>query len=168
MPRTSWTAPRVNKERAKLPPSERFKLFLEHLSQTANVSASAEFAGITRTAVYDKKADDPEFSAAWEVAYRRGYEALEEEAQRRAFVGVLKPLYFKGRRVMDKDPETGKRGPVSVREYSDTLVVFLLKGRRRDVFGDKSEVTLTDGSKRTKKDLTDEELDAIIQERLGR
>ena len=44
-------------------------------------------------------------------------------------------MYYKGRRVG------------TIRKYSDTLLIFLLKAHRRPVYGDKVENELTTGGK---------------------
>jgi hypothetical protein len=54
---------------------------------------------------------------------------LEEEARRRAVDGVLKPVFQRGRQV-------GR-----IREYSDVLLVTLLKGKRPDTYRERFEHT---------------------------
>jgi hypothetical protein len=67
---------------------------------------------------------------------------------RRASEGVTKPVFHGGKRAIDvvqnpdgsiKRDESGKPIgiPAAVREYSDTLLIFLLKGRNPAVFGDR-------------------------------
>lgn len=111
---------RTNHTRAK---------FLEHLAETCNVSKSCEFSGLARQTAYEWKQADPEFSADWEKALTIGADKLEEEAIRRAYEGYDSPVYQGGKLVG------------IVREYSDTLMCLLLKGRKRTVFGDKTEVS---------------------------
>lgn len=64
-----------------------------------------------------------------------GTDALEDEAVRRAHEGVLKPVFQQGK-------EVGH-----VREYSDALMVTMLKARRPEKFKDRvaSEVSGKDG-----------------------
>lgn len=106
-------------------------LFLEHLRETANVSRSANFAGVNRRTVYTERGNSETFREAWDDAVEEGMDFLEEEARRRAYEGTLKPVYQRGDKVGE------------IREFSDTLMIFLLKGRRPDVYGDrvKQEVT---------------------------
>jgi hypothetical protein len=91
---------------------------------------------------------DPDYAAAFEIARGRGADALEAEAVRRAHEGITKPIFHGGKRAIDvvqnpdgsiKRDETGKPIgiPAAVREYSDTLLIFLLKGRNPAVFGDR-------------------------------
>ena len=113
---------RTNHTRAK---------FLEKLAETCNVSKSCELSGLARQTAYEWKADDPDFAAAWEKALSIGADKLEEEAIRRAYEGYDKPVYQSGQLVG------------IVREYSDTLMCLLLKGRKRAVFGDKVQQELS-------------------------
>lgn len=57
-------------------------------------------------------------------------EQLESEAIRRAYEGVDKPVFYKGK-------ECG-----AIREFSDTLMMFLLKGMMPAKYRDRTETTL--------------------------
>lgn len=107
--------------------------FIESLRKTANVSRSASEAGISRRMVYKEREKSDGFGEAWDDAIEEGLDYLEEEARRRAYEGTLKPVYQRGE-------EVGV-----IREFSDTLMIFLLKGRRREVYGDRREVSGPDG-----------------------
>ena len=76
---------------------------------------AARAAKIGRSTAYDLRDDDELFAAAWKVARYQSADVLESEAWRRAVTGTLKPVYQGGQLV-------GK-----IREYSDTLLIFLLK-----------------------------------------
>ena len=101
---------------------ERQTEFLQHLENTGNVSAAAKKAKIGRRTVYDWLDDDKAFKKLYEISAKIGIELLEDEVVRRAHEGVLKPIYQGGKLV-------GK-----VREYSDTLLIFLLKGKKPEVY----------------------------------
>jgi len=105
--------------------------FLDALSQSANVTRSAKRAGIARCVAYQWRDADEEFRKAWDAALELGIDALEDEATRRAAEGVVKPVFYQG----------VKCG--SVREYSDTLMMFMLKARRPDRFKDRAATELT-------------------------
>ncbi len=107
--------------------------FLDHLRESANISASARAVGVSSSAVYALRERDGDFRAAWDEALEDAYDVLEAEARRRAFEGVEEPVFYQGR-------ECGV-----VRKYSDGLAQFLLKGYRRKKFGDKTEITGADG-----------------------
>lgn len=100
-------------------------LFLEGLRAHANVSRAAKDAGVNRRTVYREREASESFVEAWDDALEEGLDYLEEEARRRAFEGTLKPVYQQGDLVGH------------VQQYSDTLMIFLLKGRRPEVYGDK-------------------------------
>ena len=113
---------------------------LVYISTTANILRACELAGVHRDSHYAWLDSDPLYQAAFSVAMDRGIDALEAEATRRAFDGVVKPVYNNGKRAVDvKVDDKGqvvlKDGkpiaiPATIREYSDGLAMFLLKGRR--------------------------------------
>jgi hypothetical protein len=110
-------------------------LFLERLREHANVSRAADAAGISRKTVYKERNDSVTFAHDWDDALEEGLDYLEEEARRRAYEGVNEPVYYKGEDVG------------AVRKYSDTLMIFLLKGGRPERYAERSkrEVTGKDG-----------------------
>ncbi|HEV7233346.1 MAG TPA: hypothetical protein VGN36_03800 [Sphingorhabdus sp.] len=55
------------------------KRFLDHLAQTANVTASARVAGTSRDAVYAERRRLADFSSEWAVALAEGYVRLETD-----------------------------------------------------------------------------------------
>ena len=68
----------------KTPPVPRLKaavrkVFLAHLSETANVSASARKIEVCTASVYAARRSIPEFRAAWMVALSEGYARLEAD-----------------------------------------------------------------------------------------
>lgn len=54
-------------------------LFLDHLAETANVSASARVAGVGSSAVYAERRRSPAFRDAWALALAEGYARLETD-----------------------------------------------------------------------------------------
>lgn len=118
------------------PKKERHNKFLAALSVYGNVTRAAEFAGLDRAALYSKRKVDPAFAAAWDEAEALGAAALEDEARRRAYEGCEEPVWHKGK----------KCG--TVRKYSDTLLIVLLKAHHPEKYADRSknEHTSPDGS----------------------
>lgn len=94
--------------------------FLVALRQTANVTAAAELAGVSRSHAYQQRRSDGEFRQAWDDAIEAAVDELEEELRRRALHGVEQPVFFGGK-------ECGR-----VRTYNDALGMFLLRARRGD------------------------------------
>jgi hypothetical protein len=111
--------------------AKKREAFLAALEKTANVSRACQTARIPRRSVYDWREADEEFAKAWEEALERGTDALEDEAIRRAHQGVLKPVYQGGKKVG------------TIREYSDTLLIFMLKARRPEKFKERIEHGVT-------------------------
>lgn len=105
--------------------------FLAALAATCSVTRACEATGLGRRTAYEWRAADPSFAARWEEAKRIGAEALEDEAHRRAFEGTDEPVFYKG-------DECG-----TVRKYSDTLAIFLLKGAMPDKYREKTSMELT-------------------------
>jgi len=92
------------------------------LAEMGNIFRACEASGLDRGYAYNVKAKDPEFAAAWDKALEDSADRMEAEAWRRAMKGVERPVFHKG-------CEVGL-----VREYSDVLLIFMLKGLRPDKF----------------------------------
>lgn len=107
--------------------------FLDALESTGIVSDACKAAGISTATAYNTRKGDADFEAAWDVALEVAVDAMETEARRRAVDGITRAIYHKGQVVGEEQV------------YSDGLLQFLLKGRRRSVFGDKTELTGKDG-----------------------
>ena len=110
---------------------KRRERFIASLTATANVVKSCEIAHLDRKTAYNWRNAHPDFLEAWDEALDLGNNILEDEALRRAVEGTEKPVYQGGRCVG------------TVREYSDTLLIFLLKGRRPEKYGDRVRQELT-------------------------
>ncbi len=103
----------------KAPAFEKWQVtFLQWLAKKGNISAACRKAKIDRKWAYVVRDRDPFFKEAWDEALEVATEALEEEARRRAQEGTLRPVYYEGKKVGN------------VREYSDTLLIFLLKAHK--------------------------------------
>lgn len=109
------------------------RAMLAALAKTGNVTAAAKIARVDRTTHYVWEREDPDYQAAAAEAMEEATDLLEKEARRRAETGTLKPVFWKGEKVG------------TVREYSDTLLIFLLKGQRPDKYRERSEVKHTGG-----------------------
>lgn len=98
------------------------RAFIAAYAECGTVTRAAEIAGIDRTMHYDYLKSDPDYAKACEAAYEQAGERLEQEARRRAVEGVKKPVFYQGK-------ECGV-----VNEYSDTLLIFLLKGAKPEKY----------------------------------
>lgn len=111
--------------------------FLDKLREGASVTAAAQCAGIGRATAYRWAKEDEAFAADWQDAYESGTDALEDEARRRAYEGIDKPIYYKGERVD------------TIKEYSDTLLAMQLNARRPEKYRTNHKVEHTGGVKIT-------------------
>jgi hypothetical protein len=102
-------------------------VYLDALRAGKLETTARKFAGVTRAQVEQERLVNPLFAEDEECARELTTDLLEEEAIRRAKDGIDKPVYYKGELVD------------TMKEYSDSLLQFLLKGRRRQVYGDKTE-----------------------------
>lgn len=109
--------------------------FIDALSKTGNVSKSAKSARISRKTAYELKNESPEFNERWNEAMETAVDTLELEAWRRAARGTRKPTGW----------YQGIPGGY-VQEYSDTLLIFLLKAHRPEKF--RENIDLTSGGEK--------------------
>lgn len=104
----------------------RQRRFVSAFLETANVSRACKIAKIGRQTHYDWLSSDPEYAVAFREAEEHAADILEEEARRRAVEGVEEPTGW----------YQGSPGGY-VRRYSDTLLIFLLKGARPEKYADR-------------------------------
>lgn len=91
--------------------------FIDSLSKGCTINEACKAAHVGRRTMYDYRRDDPAFAARWDEAREARVDLLEQEANARA---------------MDRnDPK------------SADLLRFLLRGYRRETFGEKVEVNAT-------------------------
>ena len=99
--------------------------FLKALANTGSITKAAILAGVDRSSVYDWREKLPEFEEGVQKAIKTGEDAWEDEAKRRAVEGVEHGVWKDGRQV-------GSRV-----EYSDLLMIFLLKGAKPEKYKDR-------------------------------
>ena len=101
------------------------QLFLKTLAITGKVTEASKAAGFSSsTSLYMKRKKDEKFAEAWDLALYAAGDKLEAEAIRRAHDGVYVAQYYQGEVVGHNI------------KYSDTLLMFMLKGIRPDKFRD--------------------------------
>lgn len=127
---------------SKLTPKKQ-AAFLDVLANGGTVKAGAATVGVARQSLYQARGACREFREAWDAAIEEGTEVLEAEAFRRAVTGVERPIYSRGE-IVD-----------TVHEYSDTLLIFLLKSRDPKKYRDSLKVTL----------VTEDDIKRIAEER---
>jgi hypothetical protein len=104
--------------------------FLAALADDGLVRYAAAIAGVTPSTAYHARRRDPAFAKLFDEAIQASTVRLEQEAIRRAFHGTPKPVFQSGKLVG------------MMREYSDTLLIFLLKGRKPDMYRDNLRVDM--------------------------
>lgn len=124
--------------------------FLTALRNSGIVRAACQAAGVARTTVYERRAEHPSFAEAWDEALSEAVELLEAAAWQRAAKGTTreKGVYYRGKPIATE----------KITEYSDTLLIFLLKAHKPGMYRD--HVTSTNFNVDLK-DLTDEQLERI-------
>ena len=135
-------------------------IFLEALADVPVVSHACRAVGISYRHAYKTRETDEDFAKAWDEAMEQGIDRAEQEAFRRAVVGFEEPVIDKGRlayryeRYVDDEgvehyrillDANGQPVPLTVRKHSDALMALMLKGRRKKVFADRTELTGADG-----------------------
>ncbi len=104
--------------------------FLAVFAECGCVSRAVEAAGVGRQTHYDWIDADEGYRARFEDAKEVAVDALEFEARRRAVDGVQEPVgWYKG------------VAGGTVTRYSDTLLIFLLKGWRPGRYRDRVELS---------------------------
>lgn len=106
----------------------RKRVFIKTLAETGVVSVAAAAAGWPASTAYSLRKSNAEFKTMWDNAMEFSTDSLELEARRRGQLGVRKPVYQQGRLVGYQQ------------EYSDPLLIMLLKAHRRDKFGDQQKM----------------------------
>lgn len=149
--------------------------FLVNLERTGNVSRSAQLAGVTGGAAYQKRKTDGDFAAAWDQAIEDHTDRCEEELTRRAF-GYEEPVVYQGQltpvwqrdahgeviqypvEVLDSKGEVQvMRAPrqarnadgslrwLTVTKFSDALLLARVKAYRKRYSTERTELTGADG-----------------------
>jgi hypothetical protein len=106
------------------------RAFLAAYRETGNVRLACTAAQIGRSSHYRWLAQDRDYEVAFEQAKKDAVDVLEAEARRRAVEGCEEQVgWYKG--------EAGG----TVRRYSDTLLIFLLKGAAPQKYRERMEVS---------------------------
>lgn len=101
------------------------------LAETGVVTAACRAVSIARSTAYDARNAHEDFAAAWDAAIEEAADLLELEARRRAHDGIEEPVFGSG------GTGVGTVEVGTIRKYSDTLLIFLLKGARPEKFRDR-------------------------------
>lgn len=101
--------------------------FLDAILRGLSVKEACRRAGVVPSVVYHHRKKNEHFRVEWDEAAEIGTLQLEQEAQRRAYHGTGRPVFYKG-------SQCG-----TAQEYSDTLLMFLLRARKPETYREKFE-----------------------------
>ena len=112
--------------------------FLATFRKTGNVTQACGQTKTQRSTVYKWQEHDDAFAAAYRQAELEATELLEAEAHRRAVDGTRRLKFGKDGDALT-DPETGEL--YVELQYSDALLMFLLKARAPEKYRERLDVT---------------------------
>lgn len=136
-------------------------VFLQALADVPVVSHACKAVDISYRHAYKTRENDEDFAKAWDEAMEQGIDRAEQEAFRRAVVGFEEPVIDKGRlayRYERHEAEDGVESyrvlldasgqpvPLTTRKHSDALLGLVLKGRRKKIYADRTELTGAEGA----------------------
>jgi hypothetical protein len=125
-----------------MPPLKQ-RAFLAAYAKCGNITRAAALAKVARSRHYEWLSD-PDYEAAFAAAGEEACDLLEAEARRRAVDGIEEPVVYQGELSVRRD-SLGRRTahPLTIRRYSDVLLIFLLKAQRPDKYRDNWRGELT-------------------------
>lgn len=143
--------------------------FLAALRQMPVVQHACDTVGIQRCTAYRARKADDALREAWDEAMEAGVDRAEQAAFKRGVDGFEEPVIDKGRlcfvyeRYLDESEQeqwrmklnaNGQPIPLTVRKHSDAMLSLVLKGRRKQVYADRTELTGANGGPVTQQQLT--------------
>lgn len=106
-------------------------LFFAALAKYGVATRAMQHADLDPKVVYDNRKNDPEFAERWRLALEAFADSLEDAARQRAVEGFKKGVWHQGVMVGEEI------------QYSDSLLLAMLKAKRKREYGDSSKVELT-------------------------
>lgn len=125
--------------RGPLTPEQRARKqqkFLQAYREVGIIKYACKVAGVSRATFYDWRDHDPEFAAQISGAKEDACDTLEYAAYAQAVLGVEEPVVSMGQPVFYK----GK--PLTVRKYSPSVLITLLKANMPEKYKDRQESTV--------------------------
>lgn len=130
--------------------------FLAAYAVCGVISEAADRAGVARGRHYAWLQEDPTYKDRFQSAHQEACEAIETEIRRRAVEGYEEPVVYQGS--FTYEPQRNKDGsikydrlgnpiqqtkPLSVRKFSDNLLMFRAKAMMPDKYRDNAKVEHT-------------------------
>jgi hypothetical protein len=138
-------------EKYRLTPKQ-LAFLAAYIAAAGNVRKAARSTQMSAFNHYNWLEESQDYKSAFEITKPLANEAMLIEAIRRATQGTLKPHFY-------QDAVVGY-----TREYSDTLMIALLKAKFPNEFKDRSEATITAAVEAVRK--LDPGIDRLPQDRL--
>ena len=107
--------------------------FLRAYARCARISKAATAVKIDRVNHYVWLKEDESYRRVWPEIREQAAQQLEDAAVERAMDGVKRAVRYKGKVVGHE------------REYSDAMLMFLLKGMKPETYRDRSDQRITMG-----------------------
>lgn len=149
-----------------------YEPFLAALREYPVLQHACDAVGVDRTTVWRTREKDETFAKAVADAMEAGIDRAEKEAFRRGVVGFEEPVVYQGqltpvwrrdehgdillvdvempdgrieRRPSQLTDANGRPVWLTVRKHSDAMLSLVLKGRRKAVYAERTEITGADG-----------------------
>jgi len=111
---------------------ERKAEFLKKLATCGNLQVACRALSVSTVTIHRARKYDGAFAEAYDEAMLAAHWTWEAEAVRRGVEGIEKPIYYKGELVD------------TIKEYSDQLLIFLLKGAFPERYRERVDIKQTD------------------------
>jgi hypothetical protein len=125
----------------------RREKFCQILAVTGNVSEACRQVNIVRTTAYVTRKKDKDFADLWDEAEETAADAVEAEMWRRGVEGVDRPVVYQGEirpklnasgeKILGED---GMPVPLTIKEFSDPLLIQMAKAKRPEKFNERLQV----------------------------
>ena len=126
---------------------DRREKFCQIIALTGNVSEACRQVNIVRSTAYVTRKKDKVFADLWDEAEETAADAIEAEMWRRGVDGVDRPVVYQGeiRPKLNASGEKmlGEDGmpiPLTIKEFSDPLLIQMAKAKRPEKFNERLQV----------------------------
>jgi len=117
----------------------KIKSYIAYLMNGESLQEAALRIQVSTGTISSYRKNFKTFNALVSAAYEDGFALFEREARRRSVDGVRTYVVSGGKVVLD--PATGE--PLTEQKYSDSLLMFVMKGRDPGTYRERSDVNLT-------------------------
>lgn len=115
----------------------KIKSYIAYLMNGESLQEAALRIQVSTGTINSYRKNFKTFNELVNAAYEDGFALFEREARRRSIDGVTTYVVSGGKLVLDPMGE-----PLIEKKYSDTLLMFQMKGRKPDIYRERSDVNL--------------------------